>query len=315
MTSRSWLDDEQRPLAYVRQAARLVMFGVKRPLAFVVTAALFAALVVGAAWFSKRSYAPSVVLRMVEADRAPTAMPAPRRQLAEFVRQGVFTSEPLLGLIRQYGLYPSLAKKNPRAALESFREDIEIEVYDNYFLEERPLGAAPRSARLSVSFRGPNPQVAVDVTRALAALIVDHEIAARRDQSARALDRAKREVDAAEQALARRRATIAESRAKGEQAPDREAFRRVELLGLLGSIPTLERQRDAAEQRAARLALGAALESRGLGMSFEIVDDGALSTATERRDKRIYLATISLILGLPLVAMAVGAFDPKRGLA
>ena len=315
MTSRSWLDDELRVSASVRQAARLVVFGIKRPVAFMVTAALFAALVVGVAFFSKRSYVPNVVLRMVEADRAPTAMPSPRRQLAEYVRQGVFTSEPLLALIRRYDLYPSLARKNPHAALDSFREDIDVDVYDNYFMEERPLGTAPRSARLSISFHGPNPQVAVDVTRALAALVVDHETATRRDQSARALDRAKREVDAAEQILAARRVAIAESRARGGQGSGRDPWRQVELVGLLGSMPALERQRDEAEQRAAALALGAALESRGLGMSFEIVDDGVLSTATERRDKRIYLAAMSLVLGLPLVAMAVGAFDPKRGRA
>jgi len=105
--------------ACFRQVADLLARGVRRPLALGVTASCFAALLTAYVVGSKNSYAPSYVLRVVESDRDPTRMPRPRRQLADYIRLGVFTSEPLLELIRQHGLYPSLARKNPHAAIES----------------------------------------------------------------------------------------------------------------------------------------------------------------------------------------------------
>jgi hypothetical protein len=64
------------------------------------------------------------------------------------VRQAIFTSEPLLAVMRRHGLYARLMQKSPRTALENFKEDIAIDVYQHYFVEDRARGAAPRSARL-----------------------------------------------------------------------------------------------------------------------------------------------------------------------
>jgi hypothetical protein len=315
MTARSWVDDEPRAGAYVRQAVALLLRGLNRPTRLLVAAALFTAIVVGATAFAKRTYAPHYVLRVVETDRDPESLPRPRRQLADYVRQGVFTSKPLLELIHRYGLYSSLSQKNPRAALDSFREDIDIEVYRNYFVEERSADTPPRSARLSVSYSGPSRDVAVGVTRDLGALIVQHEIAVRRDQSARAAEYAKREVDLAREALLSRRAAMTSKRAEFEQAAGREPKLQVELVSLLVSLGALERRQDESERRQATLSLGASLEGSGLGMSFEVVDDASLSTGSEERNTQMMLGGMSLIFGLPLVAMAVGAFDTKRGRA
>ena len=315
MTARSWIDDEPRAGAYVRQAVVLLLQSLKRPARLLVATALFIAIVVGATLFARRTYAPHYVLRVVETERDPENLPRPRRQLADYVRQGVFTSKPLLELIHRYGLYPSLSRKNPRAALDSFREDIDVEVYRNYFVEERSVDTPPRSARLSVSYSGPSRDVAVGVTRDLGSLIVQHEIEMRRAQSARAADYAKREVELAQQALLTRRAAMTSKRAEVERAAGREPKLQVEFVSLLVSLAALERRQNESERREATLSLGASLEGRGLGMSFEVVDDASLSTGSEERNTQMMLGGMSLIFGLPLVAMAVGAFDPKRGRA
>ncbi len=315
MKGRSWLDDEPRASAYVAQAARLLRSGVKRPLALFVTVALLATALGCALSLTRRGYAPRYVMRVVETDRDPSGTPRPRRQLAEYVQQAVFTSEPLLELIRRYGLYPSLARKNPRAALDSFREDIHVDVYQNYFVEERSVGAAPRSARLVVSYHGPDRDVAIGVTRDLGALIRTHELQTRRDQSERAADLAKSEVDAVNQAVLSRVREIAARRSAIDRAPGAAPELQVELVSLLGSLDALERQQEVSERREAALALGAALEGQGLGMSFEVVEDASLATDTERRAGSLALAGVSFLVGLPLTAMAVGAFDPKKGRA
>ena len=315
MTTRSWFDEELPASESVRQAARLVVAGVKRPVALLVTVAIVAAVFASAVVFAKQSYAPRYLLRVVEPDRVQSGIQRPRRQLAEYVRQGVFTSKPLLEIMHRYGLYPNLARKNPRAALDSFREDIEVEVYQNYFIVERPQGSAPRSARLAVTYHNANPDVAVSVTRDLGLLIVDHELAARRAQAARSADRAKHEVDAAREALISRRSEVAFKSDQLEKAPLEDPQRRVELVGLLGSLPLLELRQDEWERREAALSLGAALERSGSGMSFDVVDDASLPAGAGARNSQIGLAIASFTLGLPLIAMAVGAFAEKKGRA
>jgi hypothetical protein len=317
VTEATWLDREPRPLAAVKQAVELALDGIRQPLVLAIALALLSVVVGAITVLAPLSYAPTVVLRAQETDGDQATMPVPRRQVAEYVRVGVFTSAPLLELVHRHGLYSSLAAKNPRAAVDSFREDIDVGVGDNYFAEGSLPGAAPRSVRIFITFHGPSPDVAVAVTRELAALVVSHEKTARAAASTRALERAEREARAAEQVLAARRMAIAARHEEARQAPAVSPLLEVGLMSLVASIPALEVRRDAAQQGLAVLSLGAAQETRGLGLSFDIVSDGTLSSAARYRgrDRKAYLAVATLVLGLPLVAMAVGAFAPRRGSA
>jgi hypothetical protein len=249
-----------------------------------------------------------LVLRLVEGEGDTSTMPHVKRRLGDYVREGIFTSEPLLALIRRHGLYPNLVRKNPRAALESFREDIHVEVYQNYFVEEREPGTAPRSARVAVSYRAPDRAMALDVTRDLGVLIVEHEKLVRREQAERAARDADRTRDALQVALQRRTDDVALKRSEIAEAQTPEPERQVELVGLLGSLPRLERDLDGATQRAASIELGAALERGGVGLHFELADDASLPSRAARVRLVSLAAVASFLLGLPLVAMAVGAF-------
>src|SRR5450432_1919932 len=187
--------------------------------------AIFAAALGSAVLLTRYSYAPEYTLRIVEPDRDPTGEPRPPRQLADYVQKAVFTSEPLLDVMSHHDLYPSLARKNLPAALESFREDIEISVRENYFLAERPVGAGPRSVLLSVSYRSADPELAVSVTRELGELVVQRTQARRESETTRAADLAKERVDAARDALAVRRSEVASMHVEldrgGNDAPER----------------------------------------------------------------------------------------------
>jgi hypothetical protein len=273
---------------------------------------VYAATLAGVVLWMKYPHAPEYVLRVVEPDRDPAAMPSPPRQLAEYVRKAVFTSEPLRDVMSRHGLYSGLAQRDPRAALESFREDIRVDVRENYFLEERPMGAAPRSARLIVSYRNADPEVAVSVTRELGELVAKRERVARKSQAMHAAALAKEQVNAAREALAVRRSEVASMREEldGGIAPPPQ--RRVAFIGLLGSLPAIERTLDQHERREAALALGAAFEQRGVGMVFEVVDEPSLPTDTEAQTTRAILASAAFVFGLPLLAIAVGAFSPSR---
>jgi hypothetical protein len=315
MQTRTWLDEEPTVRDGFRQAAVLFMCGLRRPIVtFGITLAL-SGMVAAAMLLPKHAYTPKLLLRVVEADQDPTAMPQPKRKLREYVQQALLTSDRLTPLIQRYGPYPSLARKNLRAAIDSFREDIEVDVYQNYFIEQRALGSAPRSARVSVSYRGSNPETAVAVTRDLGTLIVERERAMRSAESDRAEGAIQQELSAVRAAIADKTVAIAEMQTALQNATKPDPTRQVEIVGLLGTLDALERRENDVSQREAALSLGAALERHGIGLSFEIADDAELPNSTRRRDLTFLSIGASLVFGLPLVAMAVGTLGPKRGKA
>lgn len=313
MNRQSWLTSEVTLGDALEQAVQLCRAGLRRPwltLSLTLGAPL---LLVCLLLFGRRDYAPLFVFRVVEAERtAAKDAPPLKRQLAEYVRQAVFTSEPLFALMRRHGLYTSLMRRNERGALEAFKEDIDVEVYQNYFVEDRARGKGPRSARLSVTFHARDPNLALAVTRDLGALIERHEHAARSEQALAAASRAERARDAWVTAWQRRSADIVLKQHQLTQVAAFDPRRQVELIGLVGSLGALQREVEVAERRAAALKLSADWERRGSALNFELVDGGALPGRVARLLGAAWAGVATLLCGLPLIAMAVGAFSPEQ---
>jgi hypothetical protein len=303
---RSWLDEEPGVVAALRETARLLSRALRRPILTLLLSAVLAAALVGLLILKDQQYAPTLLLRVVEADRDPSMQPRLKRHLREYVVGAVFTSAPLYQLIEKHGLYPGLARKNPQAALESFREDIDVDVYQNYFVEERTAHDSPRSARVAISYRSANRDVALAVTRDLGRVLVEHEGRYRREQAARAARIAERTLDRARRDLVQRQASIADAWQR-VGADDRRA--EVEVIALSGSLPSMEARVSEAERRKATLDLGSSLEQRKIGMLFEEVDAGGVASS-EGLDTRelLLLGATFFILGLPLVGLGVGGF-------
>jgi hypothetical protein len=314
MSRQDWRSSEKGLFASLLQARDLLREGLRRPWRVLLVSAVLSLTLVAYLAFRDRHYAPSFVIRVSEADRDSSGMPRLKSRLADYVREGVLTSRPLLEVIRRHGLYPSLMRKNPRAALESFREDISIEVFQNYFVEARAPGAVPRSARLTVSYGSKDPAQALAVTRDLGRLIIAHEQAVRRDQAAIAASDADQARDSLRRALERRAGQAVATQTKMARAAEPDPTLQVELVGLLGSVGALEQQLETAERRAASLELGAALERRGMGLYFEVVEEGALPSRAGRERQLLLVFGMALLTGLPLVAMTIAAFGSQRGL-
>lgn len=314
MPADDWLDREPGFFAMLVQFGRCVRLGLTKPVRVVLIALAASALTVAAVALLSGNYRPTVVLRVSETDGDPSAMPRPKRQLQQYVQEAVFTSAPLMAVIEKHGLYPSLARKNKRAALQSFREDIEIEVYRNYFVEERTRGEAPRTARMAVRYRAKNPGVALAVTRDLGSVIIEREQQAMREQAGRNAAHAARRVEQLKRALADRRSDIARNRLEITESAAFDARREVNLVSLYGSLESLERELAAAERYRAALDLSAALEQKGVGLHFQVVDDGSLPRSLDLSASELgFLGGLIFVLGLPLTALAVGAFSTKRG--
>jgi hypothetical protein len=293
-----------------RIVARLIRRARANPARVLVTALLLALAVVAIALVTERAFRPRYVMRVVEADRDARTAPRMKRQLREYVMGAVFSNGVLLSLIEKHGLYPGIVRKNPQGALESFREDIEVEVYRNFFVEERSAHDAPRSARIAVSYRSDDRDLALAVTADLGDLIVTHERAARSHQAAEAAVRARRELDRARARYLDQRRRVTEKALLTESGEARD-LARVELTDATRSLEALERDVEIAEERNAAFELGSQLEDQQLGITFETIDRGAIprSAELEHRDLAV-LGALAFVLGLPLAALWVGAFGP-----
>ncbi len=308
MTEHRWLATERHFGDLPKQALWLFQRGIRRPLVVALACALFAALIVGGVTLAKHTYQPRVVLRVIEADRDPTSMPELKRKLAEYVREGIFTAEPLLEIVHRYGLYPDLHDR--RAQLEAFRRNIDVDVYQNYFVSERANGETPRSARVAVSFRASDRARAVAVTRDLGALVVARVTASREEQAERSAAVAETAAAAMQNRLTDRYREVAETHARMNAAP--VPALQVKLVSLLGSLPGLERQADAANKRSASLDLGAAYENHGIGLYFDVAEDASAPLSDRRSSLRLVGAGLVFVFGVPLVVLGVGAGTFKR---
>jgi hypothetical protein len=294
----------------LRVAARLWQRARANPLRVLLVALLMAASVVGVELIKERAFQPRYVMRVVESDRDARTAPRMKRQLREYVTSAVFSNGALQGLIEKHDLYPGIARKNPQGALDSFREDIEVEVYRNFFVEERSAHDAPRSARIAVSYSSANRELALAVTADLGDLVVAHEYAARKQQADLAAARAREELDRArERYLSERRRHYQRAALIDGQSEQRH-LARVEGSDAMRWLETLERDVEIAEERTAALELGQRLETEQLGLTFETVDRGAIprSAELEARDL-IALGALVFVFGLPLAGLWVGAFS------
>lgn len=314
MGTDSWIEDEPGVGAAARQVGRTLRRGVRLPLVAVGAGVVLALAVVGVVALAQAPYEPSFVLRVVETDRDPASMPHPRRQLRQYVLDAAFTGPELLRIIEKRNLYPALAHRSMRAALESFREDIDVEVYRNYFVEQRSAHEAPRSARVVVRYRSDDPALALAVTRDLGELVMARERAERSRVAAQAARLAKRALDRLDAKATSLRLQIAEKRVEIADEPGADPQREVELVGLLGSLEDLQKQVASAQRTNAELELGADYERSGAGLRFEIVDDGSVARSDRLQPPELAgIGLLSLILALPLAVLTIGAFAPEGG--
>lgn len=316
MPAESWRESEPGWNVAWRQALSLVRLGFESTALTLLGTLLCALLTVGAVVWLQPAHAPRFVLRVVEMDGDPNTSPRLKRELPEYVNRAVFTSDALLSVMRRHRVQPSLVERDPRTAIESFREDIVVDAYQNYFLEERAPGDVPRSVRIMVSYHSRDRLTAIAVTRDLGQLIVDHERRVRREQAAHAAREAAVALERATRGLSERRLEILEKQLAVQHATEADPVREVELVSLLGSLQLRQRQVDEARTRKTALDLGLAYERQGAGLSFDVADEGEIPRSSETGPGKLALYAAGAFAGLlPFVALAVGAFHTKRGVA
>ncbi len=305
-----WVAREPGLRTALHELGRFRRRAMAHPVATLVVAALLTGVVVARRARSAPPVRARIVFRVTEGDLDVGTAPRPNRELRAFVNEVAFSNQHLAELARRRGLYAHELKRSPVDAAESFRDDIDVDVWRNYFLEGRANDDPARSARISISYRSRDPHEAYEVVQDLGRLVVEANQSGRVATARAAAEAAAAAVEAErDEQLARRRAlTASRLRAGARPSPSQ----RLELDDLRAAVEADEERLAAREQRRAQLDLRVGIEERALGVQYQIADAGRPPSRARSRTVELLLLGTSLFAALlPLVAIAFGAFDKR----
>lgn len=315
-----WEDREPTFGRAREEVARALSRALRRwPLVVALAALITAAIVVRKA-FQPPRYPAAVALLVVEGDvvavtvteeegdrTAVSSSPRTAARLADYVGTVVFSDAKLREIMRRQSVTLEKLESNPRLAVASFRDDIDIDVSQNNFLLERRPGDPPRFARIEISYTAPDPRVALMVAQDLADAVIDHEAAQRREL----LDQAKRFqaeiVDALDAEVGRREGALAEAQLAAQGLPGVSLV----VVNELRAVENLRNQLAGAQRELEELDLRSSAEQKDLGLAFTRVDWRSVEVPRPRGEVLLRLGVITLLASLLLSALAVGAFDGR----
>lgn len=312
MKRRRWEDAEPDLVGVIDEVKRLVRRARRRKLLVVLTTLIMAGLLTLREYRKQRTYPATVLLSATEAEDPELASVNNGTRLQDYVWYAVFTDANLLALADKHRFRPDLMKKNPRQLLESFRDDLDVDVFKNEFAHERFPGSPPRSARVAIEMKMPDPEAAVAITRDLGDLVIERDAENRKERYDMAREVAMGAVSVADSEVLRLRREL--DRAESEYATASSARLgelRVTIEKLDRAIVAAEARLREADQDRRHLELGSNADTGNMTLRWERVDWGV---AKPRVNQHVVLVRTGLLgfLGLlPLVALFVGAFDPR----
>ena len=252
-------------------------------------------------------------MRIVEADFDLTTAVRPQRDYVDYI-WGVFLSGPRLQkVIEEYELYPEKYKLDPQLAVEAMRDDLEVEVWRNYFLEQHyDDDVEARSVRFSISWQDHDPVLVLSVVQALGQVVIAAQTEERREifqlgqaDLAEAASAAAQRLDVVqhEQSIRRRQLDTA--------GGDKLAHLSVELRDLAAEEKEQGKRLDEMTDSKSRFELEAAWEQQRSGLRFEIVDPGYVE-AKGGGPRQLVASVILVFVAVAfLSAMMFGAFEVK----
>jgi hypothetical protein len=310
---RDWVGEEKAAPGMGRELKRLASRARRRWLRTIGYTLVCSALVVGAAARKPRSYASRVAFRVTEGSIESKTQPRTNGKLRDYVASVVFSNSHLLSVIKEHDLYPSLMARDPTIAVESMRDDIDVEVWRNEFAVKTAEDDPARTARVAVTFHGNNAKVVFETVSHLGRLIRESEQHSRIAQAESALRLADDQVEQSHQLVeSRKRAIVEHELARSRAKAPEEGLRLViEQRGLEKSLPRAEKLLAEAETRREQTYMRLQLEKHALGIKWEMIDPGRIEApGLSKRALLTWLGIIAFLLALPLCGIGVGTFDP-----
>jgi uncharacterized protein involved in exopolysaccharide biosynthesis len=273
----------------------------------VLAAAGFALVLVGRAVRKHPQYEARVVLRVSE-QRTPEqgrTMVSPE-DLGAYTEQVVFARSRLLDIIRARKLYASLHARDPQLAVEQMREDLTVTVVRNYFLEYRRRNEGPRSVRVIVEYVADDPDEASAVVRDLSELFATTLAGESKTVVVEALALAEQATVPLRERLQRHERELAATQALAGGGPSAQ----VEIARLQRAISADLEELAVLKTRESELRL-ASEAGAPWALTCHVGDIDVPPRALRSVRRFFAFGILALLAGLPLAAMAVGAFDRR----
>jgi hypothetical protein len=235
-----------------------------------------------------------------------------RADLRNWLMDAALSSQRLLTVIDAWQLYPGPRSRGPDQAVEALRDDMQLEVFANYFLVDRATTNQLRSARVAIGYTAADPEVAVGVALALAETMVAFEHQLRREASQAELAVAERGIERARALLDAREGELAAATQVLQTRTGDRASAQVAVLRLAEATRAGKALYDAMATQRAQLALRTGAAEGQLAQRFDIA--GVERPRTPRMSapqRAMFAGAAALVIALPLCAIAVGAFDNR----
>ena len=250
-----------------------------------------------------------VVLRISDGEGDRGTRPKPARQIQSHVYDVIFNKQRLRELADKFALERSAFARSNEAGLENLRDSIEVEVWQNYYLDEY---AQEKTARIAISYTGGgDPQKVLQVARALAAMYIEEEQQARLSISEDALGANEQLIDEGREDLERAEGRVAQARLKLAQARD-VSTASLELGRAEVEMAALRQQFNGLEQRRTELEVQLGYERHQLGLHIEIVDNGTEAPQGMARPIKVLLgSSIVFVMAIFGAGILIAAFDDR----
>jgi len=301
-----WMDAPAEQPAFLPDVARLLNRAVRRWRTVLAVAVVLDATAVVLIGYVPQLFSSRVVMLVIEGGVAMGGAPPPTGRIREQINQAAFSNRNLLAVMEKFELAERLRKTDPERAVESFRENVQIEIWRNEFLEER--SAELRSVHLAISYHDSDPERARQVARALSDLAVDTTQAQRTAQVESMRTQIGTELAAIQRALQTR--TEDEERLRLQMSRKDPLATEAAIDLLFRARERLQVRYQEAQARRARLDVALAAERESLGLQFIEIEPPA---AQERSDagpvRKLLWAGLGLVVALLFVGLFIGATD------
>lgn len=252
-------------------------------------------------------YERSVSLLMTEGAFAEDGRPRPRRDLRAFIAQAILAPDRLDLLIDDHDLMRQLGLSSLEEARSEIRKLIKVDTWFDHFVFSPQRLASSGSARVTVTFSAPEPELALAVAQDIGELLAETQTASV-DEAENARIEAMRVL--AENAVGRAVSLEAQLYRVKSLATDQPS---ADTQGLLQQFSVVVR---AAQERAKLAAAGlvdAQLQVHALHRPrhlIQVANPGDPYWRTRPRDERwLRQAILSLLLAGIAAVVLVGAFD------
>jgi len=309
MNPETWISDETKVVSI---ALRALGRARHRPARIIAVAALAAAAFVGYRLHAPPTYQAALHFHLAEGPVTdPTHAPRPPRAVREYVSNVALSRARVEQIMRKYGWSTRYLARDRVAAVDEFREDVSVDVVRNYFVYDRRPSDPPRSATVTVSLVGTDPETTAATVHEIGDAILEEQRAQRADRLAQARLHLEAELVRARARTKYLQETIGRLEAEATRSGPVEAIQmRTQAAALRVEAGSAIEQVGLLERRASDVAFTEAAEGEDLGLRLELVDESLLAltpplTPLELARRALVVFVIVALLAVPVV----GGFD------